>query len=671
MSRRWLLAHPANPATVFRRSVPTNQGAIRSGLVIVFLVLTSVAGTGQDVDDTTLATLQQRAVETEAARAAIEPAQLARREQIQVWERQRNQLRLQISRLELQVKDLEAKLPPLDTAQQAAAAVVVQREQAVAAAKAAVEAALGTDGEAAARQAADQVTAQLTEAQTALTTADKQLATIKEPLVTAKARLSEHSSARQTLEDQIAALQPELQAGEQQLAALTNEAITALRAVEDVLIARGQRVSFARHVAPILATRCVACHNTRTAKGRLNLETVQQLQKGGETGPAVVPGDLAASELWTQIAEGLMPKDADLLSPSDVEIIRRWIESGAPYDAGLNRQAPLISIAPKPVQPAPPAVYVRPAPVLAAAISPDGTRLVTSGYRELLVWNLADGSLVQRLSNLAERPHDIQYSPDGSLIAVAAGTPAQLGEVKLYQVTDGALIGDLVTTDDEVLAVAFRPDGLQLAAAGADRAIRILDVVTKRPIRQIDDHADWVLDVAWSPDGTQLASASRDKTAKVFAAATGELLATFNLHQQPVYSVGFVTVGNELASAGADLRVRVWQVAEAKQLREIGGFGGIPFRLLMLPGGEALTASADHHARWHNLTNGQGVKQLGPHSDWLYAIAYHAASRRIVTGSHDGEVRVWNADDPSTPLLKFVAVPPAAASPPATAATTP
>ena len=284
--------------------------------------------------------------------------------------------------------------------------------------------------------------------------------------------------------------------------------------------------------------------------------------------------------MYTTVEDHSMPKDADPLTPEQIATIKKWIETGARLDAGIPAMASLITIVPKLVQPMPPESYRVAVPVMALAFSPDGTLLATSGYREVLLWNPADGQLVRRIKNLGERPHDFKFSADGSVLAVAAGTPGQMGEVKLFKVADGTLIADLFTTDDEVFAVAFSPDGTRLAAACADRSVRLFDVATKQQQKLIEDHADWVMDVAWSPDGKKIATASRDKTSKVFDSMTGESLATFNGHGQPVFGVGFLPDGGSVATSGRDNRIRVWAVADAKQAREIA-LGGEVFRITM------------------------------------------------------------------------------------------
>jgi WD40 repeat protein len=385
------------------------------------------------------------------------------------------------------------------------------------------------------------------------------------------------------------------------------------------------------------------------------METFANLMKGGENGVSVVAAKPGESLLQTMIEDHSMPKDADPLTPEQIAVIKKWIETGARLDAGVAAAATLITIIPKPTQPAPPESYRVPVPVMAVVFSPDGSLLATSGYREVLLWNVADGQLVRRISNLAERPHDIEFTADGKTIAVAAGTPGQMGEVKFFNVDNGALVADLFTTDDEVFAVAFSPDGSRLAAAAADRSIRLFDVATRQQQKLIEDHADWVMDVAWSPDGKKIATASRDKTSKVFDSTTGESQSTFNGHGQPVFGVGFLPDGNSVATSGRDNRIRVWAVADAKQAREIG-FGGEVFRIRTAPEGMSFAGSADKLARQHNLTNGQQVKQFGPHNDWVYAVDYHPGTKRVASGSHDGEVRIWNAED-GKEVLKFIAAP--------------
>ena len=90
--------------------------------------------------------------------------------------------------------------------------------------------------------------------------------------------------------------------------------------------------------APPIGQYCVACHKPERVRGELLMHTLDALLEGGETGPAIVYGDLAASELYTRIT---LPKDDDFHMPpdgrkgfSDTQIawFEWWISSGIPGD---------------------------------------------------------------------------------------------------------------------------------------------------------------------------------------------------------------------------------------------------------------------------------------------------------------------------------------------------
>ena len=126
-------------------------------------------------------------------------------------------------------------------------------------------------------------------------------------------------------------------------------------------------------------------------------------------------------------------------------------------------------------------------------------------------------------------------------------------------------------SDDVFFDVAFRPDGKQLAASGADGSVRVFDVPAGIERLKINNHADWVTDVRYSPDGKHIATASRDKTAKVFDAETGKLLATYSEHNAPVRAVAFAPDGKSVISAGGS-RIHVWNVEDSKLVGEMTGF---------------------------------------------------------------------------------------------------
>ena len=90
------------------------------------------------------------------------------------------------------------------------------------------------------------------------------------------------------------------------------------------------------HVLPIFQMRCQVCHGKRKQEGGLDLRTMASRLKGGESGPALVPGKPEESLLLQRIERGEMPPPDMLFenhvkTPTDAEValLRKWIAEGA------------------------------------------------------------------------------------------------------------------------------------------------------------------------------------------------------------------------------------------------------------------------------------------------------------------------------------------------------
>ena len=93
---------------------------------------------------------------------------------------------------------------------------------------------------------------------------------------------------------------------------------------------------FREQVAPILERRCLHCHGAETQKGGLSLASGKGVLRGGENGPAVVPGKPGESLMLEMVSGDApeMPQKDRPLSKEQVEGLRRWVEQGAHWPEG-------------------------------------------------------------------------------------------------------------------------------------------------------------------------------------------------------------------------------------------------------------------------------------------------------------------------------------------------
>jgi len=92
----------------------------------------------------------------------------------------------------------------------------------------------------------------------------------------------------------------------------------------------GLPLRFEKDIRPILKQHCWQCHGEEDElQGSMDARLVRLLLKGGESGPAIVPGDHSSSLLYQRIAASEMPPGKKKLTQEELAVIARWIDAGA------------------------------------------------------------------------------------------------------------------------------------------------------------------------------------------------------------------------------------------------------------------------------------------------------------------------------------------------------
>ncbi|MGF1545716.1 MAG: hypothetical protein ACFCUG_00150 [Thiotrichales bacterium] len=157
---------------------------------------------------------------------------------------------------------------------------------------------------------------------------------------------------------------------------------------------------------------------------------------------------------------------------------------------------------------------VRAAQVQAVAFHPTEPRWMTAGSDgSLVLWNLARERL-QAISQPGVKFVDVAFSPAGDRIAAIAKNRLYLWSSESF----GPAATPVVAVSPEVTAhfsLAFSPDGRQIALAGMDGAVRLVDAANGNPLRIVRPHGEAVNQAEFSPDGTRIATAGADRTLAV------------------------------------------------------------------------------------------------------------------------------------------------------------
>lgn len=103
--------------------------------------------------------------------------------------------------------------------------------------------------------------------------------------------------------------------------------------------ARSQPVEFTAHVKPILAAKCVMCHNQEAQPGKMDLSSHAAALRTGAIGLWIVPGKPDQSLLLTKTTSApahlkAMPPVGEQITPEELSVLRKWVAEGADWPSG-------------------------------------------------------------------------------------------------------------------------------------------------------------------------------------------------------------------------------------------------------------------------------------------------------------------------------------------------
>jgi cytochrome c len=191
------------------------------------------------------------------------------------------------------------------------------------------------------------------------------------------------------------------------------------------------------------------------------------------------------------------------------------------------------------------------APVVALAVSPDGTMLASASWDHTArVWSLAGGASPRVLEGHQQNVNGVAFTPDGRAL-VTAGYDATL---RIWPLAGSTPV--VTTLPAPLNTVAIAPDG-EIVAAGADGKVYVLSAAGAL-LGEIAAAATPIIAVALSADGKLIAAAGIRGSIAIIDRGARKLERTLVGPGLPVWSVAFFPDGRTLLTGGADRMIRRW-----------------------------------------------------------------------------------------------------------------
>jgi WD40 repeat protein len=272
-----------------------------------------------------------------------------------------------------------------------------------------------------------------------------------------------------------------------------------------------------------------------------------------------------------------------------------------------------------------------------------------------VVLHKADGSAIEgRLIGEAPRVESIAFSKDGRQLAVVGGSPAEFGNVQVWDPARKEIVKAIRLSSDSLYGVSFAPDGQSVAFGAADKVVRRLNVADGKVIMEFRAHADWVLGTLFTLDGKQLVSAGRDKAMKLIDAEHGRFVDDINNPLEACVSLARhptqeqVMYGGDLGGARiyriSDNQARTAGRNDTNKLKEFERQRGPVTAVAFSPDGAKAALGSIGEVKVYDANSpGKPEVTLSGMAGPVYAITYSPDGATIATGGFDGTVRLFEA----------------------------
>ncbi len=271
------------------------------------------------------------------------------------------------------------------------------------------------------------------------------------------------------------------------------------------------------------------------------------------------------------------------------------------------------------------------------AFSRDRRSIITGGVDgSIKLWDTNSGQEIRSFKGHSANVTSVAFLPDGCRIL----TGSEDGIIKLWKTENGSEIRSFKGHSDSVLHVTFSPDSRYILSRGARNGIvDIWDMDSGQKIRTF--RVSNLSSVVFSPDGRSVLSGSRDGTIKLCDVVTGQELRTFSGHSNIVLYMMFSPDGHRILSGSTDKTTKLWDSDSGHEIRTFPGLASM-YSVAFSSDGRVLAESIDGTIKLWDTGVGSKIQTFSGYFSNVISVAFSPDDHSVLSGSSDGIIKLWD-----------------------------
>lgn len=279
----------------------------------------------------------------------------------------------------------------------------------------------------------------------------------------------------------------------------------------------------------------------------------------------------------------------------------------------------------------------------------DGTKLFGYSNQQIICWDLNTGNcriLIESQSGICS----LCLASETDFLVFGC----EDGFVYTWDLNTEAFINQFSTNSGFILSVKVSEDNQIIACGIKDKIVKIWNLNNSDSI-EIKSQSYNISLIDISCNGQYIATGSGEKVVKIWDIDTGLYLQSLSGHVSEINAITFSNTNQILATASVDRTVKIWDITSGKCLKTLQGRADFVHSVAFSSDNQKIISGSQHSINFWNLDSQQYISNFLKTKDWLSSLIVSRDEKTIACaniGNEDNFIRIWQIDDLNSSLNK-------------------